>query len=295
MGVSEYITTLLQTVWTVVRDTVSAMGFADFIDILIVAFLIYKLLQILRRGRLGMVAKSIIFLVAALWISGRYNLMVINFAASQALGMGILALVILFQPEIRQMLERLGRGSLREMLTGRRDGEADLETVIMQTVLAATQMADEKTGALIVFERKNSLEDEVKTGTHIDAQLSSELLKNIFYDNAPLHDGAVIVSKGRIVSAGCMLPLSDNATLSRDLGMRHRAGVGISEKSDAVAVIVSEENGSIAVAVDGMLKRHLTQETFERLLRNELIEETAEQKGSRVFNLFKGKRHGESR
>ncbi|MCL2827846.1 MAG: diadenylate cyclase CdaA [Oscillospiraceae bacterium] len=295
MSVSEYITTLLQTIWTAVRNTVSTIGIPDVFDILIVAFLIYKLLQLLRRGRLGMVAKSIVFLVAALWISGRFNLMVLNFAASQALGMGILALVILFQPEIRQMLERLGRGSLREMLTGRQAGEPEMEAVILQTVLAATQMAEEKTGALIVFERRDSLEDEIKTGTHIDAQLSSELLKNIFYDNAPLHDGAVVVSKGRIVSAGCMLPLSDNANLSRDLGMRHRAGVGVSEKSDAVAVIVSEENGSISVAVDGMLKRHLAQDTFERLLRNELIEESAERKGVWISNLFKGKKHEESR
>jgi len=278
-----------------VWNTISTMGIADVIDILIVAFLIYKLLQILRRGRLGMVAKSIVFLIAALWISGRFNLMVLNFAASQALGMGILALVILFQPEIRQMLERLGRGGLWEMFTGRREDELDMDAVIMQTVIAATQMAREKTGALIVFERKDSLEDETKTGTPIDARLSSELLKNIFYDKAPLHDGAVVVSKGRIASAGCMLPLSDNGSLSRDLGMRHRAGVGVSEKSDAVAVIVSEESGSISVAVDGMLKRHLTQETFGRLLRNELMEETAERKGSGILNLFKGKRHEENR
>ena len=143
---------------------------------------------------------------------------------------------------------------------------------------AYADLSRDKVGALMVFERQNLLDDEIKTGTALDCGVSSELLKNIFWNKAPLHDGAVIVRAGRIVGAGCMLPLSGNVNLSRDLGMRHRAGIGMSEHSDAVVVIVSEETGSISAAVGGMLKRHLAPETLERLLRNELLNDKAEDK-----------------
>ncbi|MBQ2830152.1 MAG: DNA integrity scanning protein DisA nucleotide-binding domain protein, partial [Oscillospiraceae bacterium] len=146
-----------------------------------------------------------------------------------------------------------------------------LEQCIDQTVLACAEMSKSKTGVLIVFERSISLDDIARSGTVLDASVSSELLKNIFFVKAPMHDGAVIVRQGRVFSAGCMLPLSKNVNLSRDLGMRHRAGIGMSENSDAVVVIVSEETGSISVAIGGMLKRHLMPETLDKLLRNELI------------------------
>ena len=146
-----------------------------------------------------------------------------------------------------------------------------MEKTIAQTVLACTEMSQSRTGALIVFEREMLLDDMVRSGTVLDASVSSELLKNIFFVKAPMHDGAVIVRNGRILGAGCMLPLSKNVNLSRDLGMRHRAGIGMSENSDAVVVIVSEETGSISVAIGGMLKRHLKPETLENLLRNELL------------------------
>jgi diadenylate cyclase len=138
-------------------------------------------------------------------------------------------------------------------------------------VLACTDLSATRTGALIIFERDNRLDDQIRTGTIIDAETTAELLKNIFYPKAPLHDGAVIIRSGRIQAGGCMLPLSNNPNLSRDLGMRHRAGIGMSEASDAVVVIVSEETGAISVATGGMLKRHLTKETFEKLLRTELM------------------------
>lgn len=141
----------------------------------------------------------------------------------------------------------------------------------MQTVFACEAMSRSHTGALIVFERDNRLAEAINSGTILDAKISAELLRNIFYDKSPLHDGAVIIKDGRISAAGCMLPLSSNGNLSRDLGMRHRAALGISEQSDAVVAIVSEETGAISLAVDGMLKRHLSQDTFEALLRNELL------------------------
>lgn len=151
----------------------------------------------------------------------------------------------------------------------------EMEHVIAQTVMACEVMSQEKVGALIVFAREQRLEEYFKTGTQIDGQVSAQLLRNIFFKNSPLHDGATIIRDGRIAASGCVLPLSDNHRLSADLGTRHRAGVGMSEASDAVVVIVSEENGSISVAANGMLKRHLTPQTLEKLLRNELCPEQA--------------------
>ena len=163
--------------------------------------------------------------------------------------------------------------------------QSELEAAIDQTVMACSEMSQSKTGVLIVFERDIHLDDMVRSGTTLDAAVSSELLKNIFFVKAPMHDGAVIIRRGRILGAGCMLPLSKNVNLSRDLGMRHRAGIGMSENSDAVVVIVSEETGSISVAIGGMLKRHLKPETLGKLLRNELIppEEETEDKSRRTL------------
>ena len=161
-----------------------------------------------------------------------------------------------------------------------------VEQAISQTVLACTEMSQTRTGALIVFEREMQLDDMVRSGTVLDAAVSGELLKNIFFVKAPMHDGAVIVRHGRVLGAGCMLPLSKNVNLSRDLGMRHRAGIGMSENSDAVVVIVSEETGSISVAIGGMLKRHLKPETLENLLRNELLPREEDDADKPKFNLL---------
>ncbi|MFB0920792.1 MAG: DNA integrity scanning protein DisA nucleotide-binding domain protein, partial [Oscillospiraceae bacterium] len=170
-----------------------------------------------------------------------------------------------------------------------------IDTAITQTVIACKSMSTSKTGALIVFERLNKLDNQINTGTIINSDTTAELLKNIFYNKAPLHDGAVIISEGKIAAAACMLPLSSNQNLSRDLGMRHRAGIGLSEHSDAVVAIVSEETGAISIAVDGMLKRHLSPETFEKILRNEIIIEEefgSEKKKKSLADYFKVKKHG---
>ena len=161
-----------------------------------------------------------------------------------------------------------------------------MEQAIEQTVVACTELSKSRTGVLIVFERKIPLDDLVRSGTTLDAAVSGELLKNIFFVKAPLHDGAVIIRDGRVLGAGCMLPLSRNVNLSRDLGMRHRAGIGVSESSDAVVVIVSEETGSISVALGGMLKRHLKPETLNQLLCNELIPEPEEENEKPRFALM---------
>lgn len=266
---------------------------ADIVDIAIMAVVIYKLIDLIRTTSSGKVAKGIVLVAAALVISGMFHLYTVNYLLSRMLEMGVLALVILFQPELRKLLEQVGSSSLGLVFNSRQINAPDeLEKAIMQTVDAYTSLSKSKTGALMVFERKNMLDEPIRTGTALDCSVSSELLKNIFWNKAPLHDGAVIVREGRIVGAGCMLPMSGNVNLSRDLGMRHRAGIGVSEQSDAVVAIVSEETGSISVAVGGMLKRHLAPETMERLLRNELLPKYDSDENNRfkLPGLFRGKK-----
>ncbi|MCI5703739.1 diadenylate cyclase CdaA [Candidatus Pseudoscillospira sp. SGI.172] len=272
------------------------IALTDIIDISIMAFLIYKLINLIRSSSSGKVAKGIVLLVVALWLSSVFHLYTVNFLLSRVLEFGVLALVILFQPELRKLLEQVGSSSLGTVFNSRQDVPDELENAITQTVEAYTSLSKSKTGALMVFERKNMLDDAIRTGTALDAVVNSELLKNVFWNKAPLHDGAVIIRRGHIVGAGCMLPMSGNVNLSRDLGMRHRAGIGASEQTDAVVAIVSEETGSISVAVGGMLKRHLTPETLERLLRNELMPERKEEDLSRfkLSALFRGKKEAKA-
>ncbi len=245
-----------------------SIGLADVVDILIIAVGIYWLIGFIRRTNSTRVATAIVLLVLALWLSGELNLSMTNYVLKTVFDIGVLAVLILFQPEVRRALEKVGSKSL--FIFGR-DQITTTDSAIMQTVFACEAMSRSHTGALIVFERDNRLAEAINSGTILDAKISAELLRNIFYDKSPLHDGAVIIKDGRISAAGCMLPLSSNGNLSRDLGMRHRAALGISEQSDAVVAIVSEETGAISLAVDGMLKRHLSQDTFEALLRNELL------------------------
>lgn len=256
----------------------------DILDIAILSFVIYKLLWMFRKSSSGGVMRGVMVLLIAAAGTSYLSLTATSFVLNIVVEYGLLAMVILFQPELRRLLERMGSGWLGDVFASNKTSPAVLEEAIIQTTEAYADMARTKTGALMVFERKNLLDDVIKTGTGLDCAVSSELLKNIFWNKAPLHDGAVIVRNGRIVGAGCMLPLSGNANLSRELGMRHRAGIGISEHSDAIVVIVSEETGSISAAVDGMLKRHLAPETLERLLRNELLqdEQSAGKKANQV-------------
>ena len=262
---------------------------SDIIDILIVAYLIYKVIGLLRKTNSNKLAMGVFIVFLALWISDWCDLTMLHFILAKTVEVGFLALIILFQPELRRLLERFGNRGLIFFLGGDAPVQA-METAITQTVLACTAMSESRTGALIVFERVNKLDSQISTGTVVNSDTTAELLKNIFYDKAPLHDGAVIITDGRIMAAGCMLPLSNNQNISRDLGMRHRAGIGMSEHSDAVVAIVSEETGAISVAIDGMLKRHMTPETFEKILRNDLIIEDKledESKPSKLKSVFK--------
>ena len=262
----------------------------DIVDILIVAYLIYKIIGLVRRTSMFNLAKGLIILLLALWVSEIAHLTMINYLLRKAVEIGLIALVIIFQPELRKILARMGSGSFFQS-KGRNTGVMD--NAINQTVMACTSMSKSKTGALIIFERGMLLNDTMITGTMIDSEVSAELLKNIFYPKAPLHDGALIIRDARIAAAGCVLPLTTKTNLSKDLGMRHRAGIGLSEQYDAIVIIVSEETGAISVAIDGMLKRNLTEETFDALLRNELLVEKEQKKSleeliSRFKTKFKG-------
>ena len=259
--------------------------FTDVLDVALMAFLLYKLLTLLKTTSGTNLLKGVPIFLAVLFLSSILHLNGISFILSRMLEWGVLALIILFQPEIRRVLEQVGSQRLKFLsIFSREDSVSEMEKTIAQTVLACTEMSRSRTGALIVFEQKIQLDDMVRSGTVLDASVSSELLKNIFFVKAPMHDGAVIIRHGRLLGAGCMLPLSKNVNLSRDLGMRHRAGIGMSENSDAVVVIVSEETGSISVAIGGMLRRHLMPETLENILRNELMpQEEGEQPEKRRF------------
>ena len=270
----------------------------DYLDIAIMAFVAYNIFRLVESTKAASLLKGLFVFFAVLIASSLLQLNGINFILSSMVEISVLALVILFQPEIRRILEEMGSRRFIAFFTHGPENVNVLEQTIGQTVLACTEMSQTRTGALIVFEREILLEDMIRSGTVLDAAVSNELLKNIFFVKAPMHDGAVIVRHGRVKAAGCMLPLSKNVNLSRDLGMRHRAGIGMSENSDAVIVIVSEESGSISVATGGMLKRHLKPETLENLLRNELLpqDELGEDKQkfsfSAILNLIRAKQDG---
>lgn len=249
----------------------------DVLDILIVAFIIYKIFDLVHSSSAARVAKAIVLLLLATWLTGLIGMEMLNFGLNKILELGVIALVIMFQPELRRALERFGGKSVRELLNGK-SPRGEMEEAILATVSACEIMSKERVGVLLIFERETSLEEYFKTGTILDARTSEQLLRNLFFPKASLHDGAVIIRGGRVIAAGCVMPLSENPHLSSDLGTRHRAGVGTSEVSDAVVVIVSEETGTISVAIGGMLKRHLAPQTLERLLTSELVPNEEEQK-----------------
>lgn len=275
----------------------STISVWDVIDILIVAYLFYKVLELVRKTSSYNLAKGLLVLIIVLWLSGPsvFNLTMINFLLRKTFEIGLIALVIIFQPELRKLLSKMGSRNFYGIFSPKVQANSALESAITQTVLACEQMSKTKTGALIIFERSVKLSDIMTTGTIIDADITAELLKNIFYPKAPLHDGALIVRNARIAAAGCVLPLTSKTNLSKDLGMRHRAGIGASEVSDAITIIVSEESGGISVAVEGMLKRNLSVAMLEQLLRKELVTEDVKKNSAlEYFSRLIGKQKGNS-
>ena len=264
----------IESIW----QQIQGMRWSDYLDIIIVAFLIYKLLPVFRSTGTSRIAWVVGVIIVVAWLTDALRLHTLSYLFSEVLTVGLLALVVIFQPEIRRMIDHLSKVKLRQFF-GTEKPQQEMVPVIIQTVHACEQMSRERVGALIVFARDNRLDEYFKTGTMIDGLVSEQLIRNIFFPKAALHDGAMIIRDGQVTAAGCVLPLSESDRLSLDLGTRHRAAVGMSEVSDAVVVVVSEETGAISVAVGGMLKRHLAPQTLERLLRNELcpVEEPKEE------------------
>lgn len=264
------------------------MQWSDYLDIAVVAFLIYRLLPLLRTPSTIRVARAVLVVVIVAALTDVMHLYALRFIVNQFLSIGLLALVVLFQPELRRMLDHLGSVRLRGLFGGIKP-VAEMDMVISQTVAACECMSREKVGALIVFTREARLDDYVKTGTTIDGLVSEQLIRNIFFPKAALHDGAMIIRDGKVKAAGCVLPLSTSDRLAADLGTRHRAGVGMSESSDAIVIIVSEETGTISVAEGGMLKRHLAPGTLEKLLRNALCKNEDQAANRSIGAYFKEK------
>lgn len=284
---------IFDTIW---NNYLRNLRITDILDMAIIAFLIYKGIKFITKSATMRVMRGIIILFVVMGLATVLDLYVIKFLLGKTMEFGVLVLVVLFQPELRKLLERVGSSAFMNIF-GKAEVSREMELAINETISACEDMSRSRTGALIIFEREIKLDDTLKTGTTVNANLNAEMLKNIFFPNTPLHDGAVIIRDGRIAAAGCILPNSSNPNISKELGTRHRAGIGMSEVSDAVVIVVSEETGSISVAVDGMLKRHLAHDTFEKILKNELMPEDEDTVGSRSSRLkiaqkIKGKKNG---
>ncbi len=251
-----------------------SIGIMDILDILLVAVLFYVIFTRIRSTSAMRIAVAVALLLLITWVTDLVKLRMTNFLLSKILEVGFIALIIVFQPELRKLLERVGSRSLH--ILSQKDTISINQQAINKVVAACEIMSKEKTGVLLVFERDYMLDEFFASGTVVDAEVSTELLRNLFFTKASLHDGAVIIRGSRIAAAGCVLPLSESTSISSDLGTRHRAGIGMSEATDAVVVIVSEETGVISVAVGGMLKRGLSPETLRLLLISELREEEIE-------------------
>ncbi len=251
-------------------QNLSAINISDVVDIAVVSFLIYQVVKLVRETSSARIIRGVIILIAAMWISNILQLTMVNYLFRAVLTWGIVVIAIVFQPELRRILERMGRSKLSSLML-RNDMVPMEEQAILEIVHACSEMSWSRTGALIIFERRENLNDIIKTGTVVNADVKDELVRNIFYEGAPLHDGAMIIRAGRIQAAGCVLPLSPNPNLAKELGTRHRAAVGMSERFDSISLVVSEETGSISIAMDGRLQRHLVPEQLDEILHSELL------------------------
>ena len=251
-------------------QNLSAINISDVVDIAVVSFLIYQVVKLVRETSSARIIRGVIILIAAMWLSNILQLTMVNYLFRAILTWGIVVIAIVFQPELRRILERVGRSKLSSLML-RNDMVPMEEQAILEIVHACSEMSWSRTGALIIFERRENLNDIIKTGTVVNADVKDELVRNIFYEGAPLHDGAMSIRAGRIHAAGCVLPLSPNPNLAKELGTRHRAAVGMSERFDSISLVVSEETGSISIAMDGKLQRHLVPEQLDEILHSELL------------------------
>lgn len=268
--------------WNQIIGTVKAIGIWDILDIVIVALLIYQVIKLIRETRAMQLAKGLILLLLLYFVAYNLNMKTVRFIMQNVVATGVLALVIVFQPELRRMLEHVAQTKLNKLniFQSSQDKDSELTGVWNESISvianACETLSKTKTGALIVFERQTKLGEIIKTGTVVDAAPSNELIGNLFFVNSPLHDGAMIIRDGRICASGCFLPLSQNYTISKEMGTRHRAALGVSENSDAVVVVVSEETGTISIAEGGVIERNFTIPQLEKRLRHEILHKNEE-------------------
>lgn len=287
----ELMNDFFQNVW----KTIASIGFFDIIDILIIALLVYYVVKLVRDTRAMQFVKGIFLLLLVYIIVQVLPFRAMNFIMRQVLTIGATALVVVFQPELRRALERVGRTRLPVSLFGGQQNtsstQAELSQAIDEFRKASENLSRTRTGALMVFEMQTRLGEIIKTGVELDCRPVSELICTIFFPNTQLHDGAMVIRDGRIRAAGCFLPLTETDELSKQLGTRHRASVGMSENSDAIVVVVSEETGVISIARNGQLTRGFTPDTLGEYLRSELLpEETAAQRRERKLSLRRAKK-----
>ncbi len=287
----------MQAFWSFLIETFNTVkntfGIVDIIDIAIVSFLIYQLIKFMRQTRSSLLLRGIAIVLISYFISWQIGLKTLNALMQSLVQFGIIALVVVFQPELRRALEKVGRANFGGFSLFSGNMSSEEETMWRDALVtisdSAEHMSKSCTGALIVIERKAFLNEIIETGTPLDSEVSSELLETIFYEGSPLHDGAVIVRNAKVAAAGCLLPVSQNHDISRDMGTRHRAAIGMSESSDALIVIVSEETGIISVAQGGVILRRLDRTNLLRILQNEIIppEEEQENKRNIIGRIFK--------
>lgn len=269
------------------NNIVSSIGITDILDILIVAFIVYKVLGFIRETRAEQLAKGLLVLVVGTLLSDLCHLYTLHWILSNVMTVGLIALIVLFQPELRRALEKLGRSKFINLSED--VDKDDAKRIVTEMSKAIESMSASKTGALMVIEKETKLNDIVETGTIVDAAISAEMVSNVFYEGAPLHDGAVIIRGGRLYAAGCVLPLTQNKKLGKELGTRHRAGIGVTETSDALVIIVSEETGVISLAQNGELTRFVDVKRIEKILLGLYLQE--EQKGvltEAISKVFRG-------
>lgn len=257
------------------------------LDLAIVIYIIVKILKIAKASRVMQLIKGIIFFILITWLSGILNLTIVHSVLTAFLPSGVIALVVIFQPEIRRALEQLGTNKFMYFFGMEKNLETRTREDIYKIVIAVQEMAKNKTGALIVIQRDISLSDIISTGIEMNSEISPQVLVNIFVPNTPLHDGAVVIKNNKISAAACILPLANSTDIAKNLGTRHRAAVGISKETDAIAIVVSEESGKVSIARDGTLIADVKEEALKKILIKSIISNRLENKPKEKFSRFK--------
>ena len=271
---------------TFLTSYLNVFRLTDLIDIVLVALAIYWLIKLIKETRAVQLVKGIVVLLVLTQVSAWLNLNIINFILTNTLQLGVLALIVLFQPELRRVLEQIGTTKIGNIFSADSTG-VTVEDTIKEICIGVENMSRQRMGALIVVERKTKVSDVVLTGVELKSKISSSVLVNIFFPNTPLHDGAVVIRDNRIEAAGCLLPLTQNNSLSTELGTRHRAAIGMSETSDAIVIVVSEETGKISLANNGTLTRNFNAETLKKALGKLLI--VSDEHKQSKFSKLKGR------